>query len=1009
MEHNTLNNIHSDIFSLNSALSKVFVGPTNPIIQISTSTKLPKFKASLDKTQKVLLQPKDLRQPIKKVLSEQRARKTVGNPTSKFGVETVKSKFQLPPPAVNKSRQLGAVVYKKPKAFKQFKAQVLPREIRENPLAGPVDIAEEELNSGILRLIQRGVIPKAVDLSPAFQRGVRPIDVKLANFHDWRDMAPPPPPPLKNIEYMQLEKLSLPDQVNNLLSIENNDSKALVLANHDQRTYEEIVDSFSGHQIMLRKGLILQTPEFQSFKRVNSESWGNLAQALAFAEEVFQKIAAPLVYIDGKKLAELVKDELRPLRLEELLGCVINSATVIPLLNSASYKYRSSMGKDLAAVKIQSLWKRYKDYSAYKQLKVLIRKSVIIQKCIKNWKRKANTMRIIKDKTEHTLQMHQEIQHKFVKEYSSYKNVKRTEIHIFNASEDVQSIIHPEIIQSGQINRIFLLRDNLVDLIMITPKILSDEVKNYYYKILEIGGVANPKERVSFVYPGILDKHILKKRTSCLLYFSDKTCEKLKQMTAGKKAYIVASKPNIYDVKVSVLTGLPIYSGNFGQTSKYCSKSELKALFQDSGIPTPLWESNIRSAEVFFHQLSIFIYHHPEVDIWIFKMNKEDSGRGIGYIDASKLRTVTELRRKSNLKQTCELHDLLEDLKSAWNNLIKYCVPSLYPNWRSYIEKFIHQGGVIQSTPPTNKADTTFPCVSFTIDPDGQLNFIATADYLHSVNYLNAGAFFPQTSIAHEDIIAVVNNLGKSLFKRGLFGYFTLQLVAFVSNASLKPVYWAVDLSIGLCHLASNYFYFHFLIGGLYDGSTGKYFMNCLDDDEEEDEKQMKLGEANIYHSKLSNRKAESPLITAPVPATFQGEDQKFNDFNIYDTREFLICWDLFHPSLVTLDLKNFFHMCRYEGISYDLEHGRGITFIIYDLLKYGYLACMCISSKRETMMKLISQVMNFLIEHVGPPPVFLEEFSKKDYKPITDLIAKVKLIEKKIKPNKNKRGFDDF
>lgn len=1005
-----MNNIHSEIFSLNTALSKVFVGPSNPIIQIYSSTKLPKFKPAKEKSLNSLLPPRDLRQPIRKVLSEQRARKTMGNPTSKFGVETVKSKFQLPEPVANKSRQLGAASYKKPKAFKQFKAQVLPREIRENPQAGPVDIAEDELNSGILRLIQRGVIPKAVDLSPAFQRGVRPIDIKTANFHDWRDMAPPPPPALKNFESYQLEKLSLPEpEHQHLVSQDHTETKALVLVHQQARTYHEIVDSFSGHQIIFRKGVILPTPEFQSFKRVYSEAWGNLAQALNFAQEIFTKIAAPLVYIDGKRLVEFVKDELRPVKLEELLSCVINSATVMPLLNSASQKYRTSMGKDLAAVKVQSMWKRFKDYSAYKQLKVLIRKSLIIQKCVKNWKRKANTMRIIKEKTEHTLRMHQEIQEKFIKEFSTYKNVKRTEIHIFNTSEDVQSIIHPEVIQSSQINRVFLLRDHLVDLIMITPKVLSEEVKNYYYKILEIGGIKNPKERVSFVYPGILDKHVLKKRTSALLYFSDKTCQKLKQIVAGKKAYLVTSKLNIFDIRVSVATGLPLFSGNFDKTSKFFSKSELQNLFHESEIPTPLWESNIKSADVLFHQIAKLIYHHPEVNIWIFKMNKESSSRGLGYIDASKLRTVSELRKKSNLKQTCELHDILEDLKSAWNTLIRYSVPSLYPTWRSYIEKFTSQGGIIQSTPVVNKADITFPCISFTIEPDGQLNFVATADYLHSVDYINAGAFFPQTSIAHEDIISLTNKLGKSLFNKGLLGYFTLQMVAFVSNHSLKPVCWAVDLSIGLCHLASNYFYYHFLIGGLYDGSTGKYFMNCQDDDEEEEEKSMKLGEANIYHSNHSTRKAENSSVLVPVPSLYEGDDQKFTDFNIYDTREFLVCWDLFHPSLVTLDLKNFFHMCRYEGVSYDLEHGRGIIFIIYDLLKYGYLACMCISSKRETMMKLISQVINFLIEHVGPPPVFLEEFSKKDYKPISDLIAKVKLIEKKIKPNKNKRGFNEF
>jgi hypothetical protein len=997
--------ISSDIFHLNSALSKVFVGPTDPLIQISTSSKLPKFRTSKEKSSQVLPAPSSLRQPIRKVLSEQRARKTIGNPTSKFGVDVVKSKYQLPGVVSNKGRQLGAVVYKKPKAFKQFKAQVLPKEIRENPLADPVDISEEDLSSGILRLIQRGVIPKAVDLSPAFARGVKPVDVKVANFHDWRDMAPPPPPPIIGPSLLQLERLSLPENGSIIPASNPYENKSLVLAKEETRTYEEIVDSFSGHQIIFRKGKILQTPEFQSFKRVYSETWGNLSQALSFAEDVFTRINAPIVYLDGKKLVHFVKDELRPLKLDDLLSSVINSSTVIPLMNSASHRYKNPLGKNLAAVKIQALWKGFKDYSAYKQLKVLIRKSVIIQKSIKNWKRKAMTMKIIQAKTEETLKKHRILQENFKKDYESYKNSKRVEVHIFNTCEDVSSVIHPEVVQSSQINRLFLLRNNLLDLILVTPRVVPEEIKNYYFRILEIGGVGSPKTRVTFIHPDILDKHVLFKRTSSLLYFSHNTCQKIKQLTLSRKSYLVCSKLSIFDAKLSVILSLPIFSGDFETCWKYSNRSELKILFQEAGLTSPLWETHLRNAEDFFQKLSELIYHNPDVDIWLAKMNREESSRGVAFIDVSRLRSVTEVRKKSNLKQTCEIHDLLEELKTSWNSIIKYSVPSLYPTWRTFIEKFTKYGGVIQATPAVKKSEISYPCIAFVVEPDGTANFIGTGDYLHSVDFLNAGAFFPQLSIAHDDAILITNQLAQRLFRSGLFGFFTLQLVAFVSNSSFKPVCWAVDLSFGICKLTCAYFYFHFIVGGLFDSTTGKYFMNCQDDDEEE-EKQLKLGEANIYLSKESIRKAESPEIWVKVPQQYLGDDQKFHDFNVYDTREFLICWEMFNPSFVTLDIKNFFHMCRFEGVSYDLEHGRGITFILYDLLKFGYLGCMCISSKRENIMKLISQVFDFLIEHVGPPPVFLQEFEKKEYKPISDLVAKIKFIEKKMKPAK--RNLDE-
>lgn len=63
---------------------------------------------------------------------------------------------------------------------------MLPPEIRNNPFADPVAITESEIYSGLYNLINKGVVPRDVDIMPAFLRGVPPLQNKPARMHEFR-------------------------------------------------------------------------------------------------------------------------------------------------------------------------------------------------------------------------------------------------------------------------------------------------------------------------------------------------------------------------------------------------------------------------------------------------------------------------------------------------------------------------------------------------------------------------------------------------------------------------------------------------------------------------------------------------------------------------------------------------------------------------------------------------------------------------------------------------------
>jgi hypothetical protein len=63
--------------------------------------------------------------------------------------------------------------------------KILPRELRENPFCNLPVLMDEDLNSGLLTLLNQGLIPKDVDVSPALDRDdpvLRTTKIEKGNF-----------------------------------------------------------------------------------------------------------------------------------------------------------------------------------------------------------------------------------------------------------------------------------------------------------------------------------------------------------------------------------------------------------------------------------------------------------------------------------------------------------------------------------------------------------------------------------------------------------------------------------------------------------------------------------------------------------------------------------------------------------------------------------------------------------------------------------------------------------
>jgi len=100
----------------------------------------------------------------------------------------------------------------------------------------------------------------------------------------------------------------------------------------DARGYNELMDVYSLHQLMIRKGTLLeQTPEFISFKRTYISRWGSIAYVLHLLEKMMSDADVELCFVEGRKIAQLAGNESNQLEKytkEQLFDCVVNKDDV---------------------------------------------------------------------------------------------------------------------------------------------------------------------------------------------------------------------------------------------------------------------------------------------------------------------------------------------------------------------------------------------------------------------------------------------------------------------------------------------------------------------------------------------------------------------------------------------------------------------------------------------------------------------------------------------------------
>ncbi|KAL4447016.1 hypothetical protein ABPG74_013868 [Tetrahymena malaccensis] len=897
---------------------------------------------------------------------------------------------------------------------------ILPRHIRKNPFADLPPISEKDLQKGLFNLVNIGLIPKDLDLLPAFNQGAPILEAtkKIQISPDYK---------LQKVNFPEREfpeKYKLDYNINNASSIlplsqlhqsisqqnmnliQNQETNIFItdtntqskqIQNQNQLKKRKSNFKFNTAQYLLQnqpeqpkqvvhKEIVVQrrfyltikngyiikgAQDYKVMKTYYTEQWGSVNSLIKKLEDLCKKYDIKLLHINGMKLLEIVNDLTRT-RLNDLVECVINKdmiKKIIPAENMSSFR-----GKAWATIKILCSFKMKK---AIKELKKMREKQN--QNAEKKWKvmfwlRYMITQRRIKSIQNGKLSTYYALQESFKQNYSYIMQSKRIEIHINSLSYDEfkrNTTEHFDQRESIQLTRIFSIKDPNIEVIIVLPYELPHEIISYYYKICELGDIIDYKERIHFIFPE--NAHLFPKfSTVKLLYYSPLALKKIKDLIQNKNAYIVPGVPCKEDNLVGMALKIPIFCGNYDIVNNLCKKSQAKQLFEECKFPTAPGAENIFDEEDLINKLTILIAKYSNVNTWVFKIDGEFKGRGIAFFSLESIRVLSDIRKQKKEIDESQVSKIREIVSSLLPSKTLIAIPTLFQNYQEFLYYFLEHKGIIEASPLCSQEEVASPSVFFRLDPDGQTHVLASYDKIQGQDFVNFGNIFPQQSLPSLNLKQLCSSLGEKLCQKGIYGYITVDMIAFPdpSNKLNHPLFWLIGLDCYLNDYSSAFFIFDFLSKGKIDKITGRYYLG-----------------GNI------------PEKILPEENEQENEDsEKSNIIDEFEERSFMYIPYIFHRGFNTMGYRDFFQLCRKNSISFDIEKKQGSVFLLIDNIENGVLSLMTISENSRKNIKFMTDALNFILQIVG----VVQRKTQKDLYKRTDQIYLMDIISKVRNLNKN-------
>ncbi|XP_014730029.1 PREDICTED: IQ domain-containing protein H [Sturnus vulgaris] len=497
--------------------------------------------------------------------------------------------------------------------------------------------------------------------------------------------------------------------------------------------------------------------------------------------------------------------------------------------------------------------------------------------------------------------------------WNRIRTSRRTIIHIpsLGYSQEIREHIPDLGLQQNlQMGRLCDILDANVDVIYICPLALSEELVQYYNKLLGLQAavrsgnpedMADLQDRFKILTPEAINsfpEHHMCLAT--LLRYSPRTMQRLQALLQGRDAYMVGGVPHLDDLAVADELQVPFLGSEPAVAQLYSTKSGSKRIFASAGVPTPPGEWDIHSREQLLRALSRLVLDNLGVQRWLFKVDGERGGDGTAFCDVishlecfpciqGHVPGVGRARELALVKISQELPGLLAQHVQPVNE-------KRFPTWEKFLQTFLTQGGVIEAFP--SSADISNVTVDLLIEPTGEVTLVASGDQLHAEGPLtSSGTTIPQRSV-HPDVLRVLClKIGEACKSKGVLGYFSVDFVAFTHPQTREQQVWATDLD--LCYsdqLALTQLLLYMTDGNLDCGSSPL---------------QAPLGTKGSRSQRVQHEGTKPPSPSSPLCAVASSQ--------------------LRHSSLSGISYNLLLHTCKTRGVGFDLQEKQGTVFVLYE------------------------------------------------------------------------------
>ncbi|XP_038002547.1 IQ domain-containing protein H isoform X2 [Motacilla alba alba] len=698
-----------------------------------------------------------------------------------------------------------------------------------------------------------------------------------------------------------------------------------------------------------------KAPGVLALQHPHHSSWGSIVGFVEPTEKLLKDHSVPLATISGQKLAQITSDldfKVNPTK-SDALSVLKSHSAVEKILNPAGRSCRGRGGSAGAAAGRQRGGPSPVAGSGQQQQWAA---GVIST----SWRSRSHLARLRNGLREarrrHLENFYSRAKH-LAANWNRIRTSRRTIIHIpsLGYSQHIREHIPDLALQQNlQMGRLCDILDANVDVIYICPLALSEELLQYYNKLLGLQAavrsgnpedMADLQDRFKILTPEAINS--FPEHHMCLatvLKYSPRTMQRLQVLLQGRDAYMVGGVPHLDDLAVADQLQVPLLGSEPAVAQLYSTKSGSKRIFASAGVPTPPGEWDIRSREQLLRALSQLILDNLEVQRWLFKVDDEHGGDGTAFCDVtSHLECYPWIQREwqghgpevwsESQARELALVKISQELPGLLAQHVQPVNEKRFPTWEKFLQTFLTQGGVIEAFP--SSGSVTNLTVDLLIEPTGEVTLLSSGDQLHAEGPLrSSGTTIPQRSVDPEVLKALCLKIGEACKSKGVLGYFSVDFVAFTHPQTGEQQVWATDLD--LCYsdqLALSQLLVYLTDGNLDCGSS------IL---------QAPLGAKESKGQRLQHEGTKPPAPSSPWCAVASSQ--------------------LRHSSLSGISYNLLLHICKAHGIGFDLQEKQGTVFVLYEDQKRHSLGMITIGEDLQGVLLTFARNLFIIHQEISAP-----------------------------------------